>query len=422
METDQPPRPSANRNLVVLFAVSALIGVGAAVYEVGLPLYFRELGMTWTHMGWVYGAAAAVTFAIRVGLGAWSDRAGRKIAYVVALGGAGLATLATPFFRSVLVQGAIRSVADPTIKAREALHSVLLYEDSPSRFRGVFSRTRGVEFAFHVVGLLAAAWFLARMAGVDGANPLRWIFMGAASMLLMSGWLFAFLYAERPAGDGPRPRLAWGDLLRPRLSRPMWILTASNFVFLFGVFISHCFALQLFFTEKYGAEPGDIFVIGALHRVACAIPLLLVGQVFRSHLKRWLMLFLVLEGVFIALPGFLPAGDTLHVLGLALPGLWTAVAVWLVHDLLGMGVWLPLQQELMQRHSRPESRGKDVSLAQSIAATGAILAPFVAGRLREWPGLDPALTVNFPFIFSGLGVMLSALVLIPLPGDGPKDG
>ena len=409
------PNRTTVRNLATLFAVSALIGVGASIYEVALPLYFNRLGMSWANMGWIYGAAAAITFVIRVGLGMWSDRAGRKVVYVLTLFSSGLATLATPMIHAMVPQALLRSVADPSIKAREEMHSVLLYEDSPKRFRRVFGQTRGVEYVFHVVGLLASAWFLARMAGFGEDVALFWIFVAASVTLLASGAVFMLLYRERPRREFDKSRVSWSDLLRPRLSRPMWILTASNFVFFFGIQVSHCFALQLFFVEKYGASTGDIFILGALHRVGSALPLLFLSHVFHRNLKRWLMFFLVTEGFFVALPGFLPGGETFVVFGLELSAYWTAVTLWLFHDVLGRGLWLPMQQELIQRHSNPASRGKDVSLSQSIATIGAVMAPFVAGWLRDWPGIDRSITVNFPFIFSGIGMVVSALMLIPLP-------
>ena len=402
------------RNYAILFAVSVLIGLGVAVYEVALPLYFKRIGMSWLAMGWVYGAAALVTFVIRVGIGAWSDRVGRKRAYVLSLLATGLATWVTPLFRSFYAQGALRSVAEPTMRVREAMHSVLLYEDSPKRFRRIFSRTRGVEFLFHFLGLLVAAAVVGRLAG-GGSAPETWLFRGAAVVLFAAGIVFALGYRERPTHSPARPRLMWRDLLHPRLPRPMWVMAISNFVFMFGVMISHCFALQLFFKEKYGASDQDIFVIGAFHRLACALPLLFVGHVFRKRLKLWLMLFLVVEGVMVALPGFMRPGSYSFA-GIEVPALWTAVVLWLGHDLLGMGLWLPIQHELLQRHSRPESRGKDISLATALGALGAVGAPFAAGWLRDWPGVADNVAVNLPFIFSGLGVVCSAGVLFFLPG------
>lgn len=403
------------RNLITLVVVSMLIGLGVAVYEVALPLYLKKIHFSWRDMGWIYAAAALATCAVRVGMGAWSDRAGRKRVYVCALLAMGLATLGTPFFSSLLIMIILRSVAEPTTRVREAMHSVLLYEDSPKRFQRIFSRTRGVEFLFHFFGLLAAGWWMAAMLQQRVQSAYAWLLAAAAGVLIVSGVVFAGFYREKRLHARGAAQLAWRDLLHPRLNGPMWVMTASIFVFSAGIGISHCYALQLFFIEKFGASQGDVFTIGALHRLSCAIPLLLVGHVFRRRLKFWLILFLVLEGIFVAVPGFMPAKGVYGIAGWNVSALWMAVGVWLIHDLLGMGVWLPIQHALLQRYSSAASRGKDVSLATALGALGWVLGVFAAGWLREWPGMRKDIAVNLPFIVSGAGVILSALVLLWLP-------
>ena len=403
MEPDLENLSAARRNLLTLFAVSVLVGLGVAIYEVALPLYFKSIGFSWTHMGWVYGASALLALVMRVGMGAWSDRSGRKIVYVLSLAVTAVATALTPAFRGVWPQAALRSVAEPAMRVREAMHATLLYDDCPADFRKHFSRTRGVEFFFHFWGLLGAAWALGALARGGVASPVRWVFLGAAAGLGLAGLVFAVFYRQRAAHAAAGARVTWGDFLRPRLSRPMWILTFSTFIFSFGIGISHCYALQLFFAEKFGASQRDVFVLGALHRLARCIPLLVV------------------EGVFLAAPAFINAGWTGSLMGLPVRALWVAVVLWLIHDLLGMGVWLPIQQELLQRYGGAATRGRDISLSQALGALGGVAAPFVAGWARDRSGLPAGVAINLPFVLSGLGVLLSAAPLLALPdGDGAE--
>ena len=163
--------PEWRRNLTTLFVVSILLGLGGALYEVTLPLFLKRVGLNWMSMGWIYSVAAVATFVIRIGLGTWSDRVGRKAIYVGSLAVTGLATLFTPFFPSLAMQTVLKSITDPTSRVREAMHSVLLYECWPGRFKKVFSRTRGLELVFHFVGLLIAAWILARLAARGAPAP-----------------------------------------------------------------------------------------------------------------------------------------------------------------------------------------------------------------------------------------------------------
>ena len=422
MTTDQPPVTtsgvsSSRRNLITLFAVAVLIGFGGAIYEVALPLFLKQAGLSWRTMGWIYGAGAIVTFLARVALGAWSDRVGRKLIYVWSLLLTGVATTVTPFFAGAWAQAAFKSVTDPLSRVRDAMYSVLLYETWTTGFQRIFSKTRGVEFLFHFVGLLATAGILGWIARQNVGPPHVWAIAAAGILLLVSGVMFAALYRENPLPSPARPIVSWRDLIRLQLTRPMWVLTISFFVFNFGITVSHSFALQLFFQEKYGATDSQIFVIGALHRLSSALTLLFLGHVFRDRLRFWLMLFVVLEGVFLAAPGFLPAAGPYRFGVLVLPALWTAVAVWLAHDFLGMGLWLPIQQILILRHSRPESRGEEISLSTAIAALGCVPAPFVAGWLRAFPGLTGDFAVNLPFIVSGIGVAASAIILLWLPKE-----
>ena len=417
MQPDSGEKAQADRrNLATLFTVSMLIGLGVAVYDTALPLYLKEVGLDWRAMGAIYGVAAVATVLMRVGVGAWSDRVGRKVVYVGSLVATSLATFLTPLFGGAVMQGTLKSVTDPTTRVREAIHSVLLYESWPRTFQRLFSKTRGVEYLCHFLGLLMSAALLGWMvrAGVQG--PQRWFLAGAATLLLLSGLIFAAFFRERPREEAPREALTWRHMVRLRLTRPMWVLTVSNFIFTLGITISHSFALQLFFKEKYGAGDAAIFTLGALHRLSSGLTLLFLGHLFQRKLRNWWMLLLVSEGVFIAAPSFMPPG-TYHIGALALPALWVSVGVWLAHDFMGMGLWLPIQQVLMQRHSRPESRAEEIIVSTALGALGAVPAPFIAGWLRDAAWLESGTALNMPFLASGIGVALSALVLLWLPKE-----
>jgi len=406
------------RNLTTLFVVSILLGLGGAVYEVSLPLFLKRAGLTWMNMGWIYSIAAIVTFVVRIGLGAWSDRVGRKVIYVGSLIVTGAATLLTPFFPTIGMQTVLKSVTDPTSKVREAMHSVLLYECWPGKFKRVFSKTRGLELVFHFVGLLIVAWILTRLALRGVAAPHTAFLIAAAAMFIVSGFILGAWFREGPRHVPDRPAVTWRNFIRLHLTPPMWVLTISIFVFTASVTISHCFVLQLFFQEKYGASDADIFAIGAWHRLVPGLTLLFLGHWFHKHMRTWLMVFLISEGIFMAAPGFIPAGGGGLVVGsVVVPMLWVSVGIWLMHDFLGMGLWLPMQQELLQRYSRPDARGEDMSLSTALGALGGVPAPFIAGWLRQLETVPPELALNLPFIVSGIGTALSALILIALPRD-----
>jgi len=99
-------------------------------------------------------------------------------------------------------------------------------------------------------------------------------------------------------------------------------------------------------------------------------------------------------------------GLTLVASGL-IPTFWPATIVWLLHDLVGAGIWVPIQSTLIQQYARENSRGADVAKAMAIAAIGSIFGPILAGYLYP-------ISVDLPFIVGGAIIALSALILLPL--------
>jgi len=97
-------------------------------------------------------------------------------------------------------------------------------------------------------------------------------------------------------------------------------------------------------------------------------------------------------------------------MGGLVPDLTAAAIIWLAHDLFGAGVWIPIQSRLIQKYSRPSTRGRDVTKVFATASLGSVVGPLIAGWVFErWYG--------GPFVISGMVMILSALVLFALPAD-----
>ena len=81
--------------------------------------------------------------------------------------------------------------------------------------------------------------------------------------------------------------------------------------------------------------------------------------------------------------------------------------VWLAHDLIGAGVWVPIQSAFIQKYSREDRRGRDVSKVLALGSLGWIFGPLLAGGIFDrWYG--------GPFVLSGAIMILSAFVLFAL--------
>jgi predicted MFS family arabinose efflux permease len=158
--------------------------------------------------------------------------------------------------------------------------------------------------------------------------------------------------------------------------------------------------LQLYWTERFDVGTGTVGILLMLHRVAMGVPLFFVGLAIKRRLKESFIIFLVLEGIALCVTVFVPS---------FLP----AALIWLIHDLFGAGIWLPVQSALIQRFSREQSRGRDLSLVFAVQSLGWIFGPVIAGSVfRHWLG--------GPYFLSGVLIILAGLVLLPLPGDDRK--
>jgi len=396
----RPDPPHRVPNVALLTAVSALLGLALAVYDNVLPLYLEDVHVSFENMGWIFSAAALVACVVRIGAGAWSDRVGRKAVYSLSLLVQAVTTLATPLTASAWLQGVLKSLRDPALNIRETLHSVLLFEGSRKGFIGAFGRTRGVEYLSRCVGLLLAAGGFAWLQAAGVAHPAGWMIFGSGLLLVISTGVFTTGYREHGFTPAPAVRLKWSDLVRPRLNRRLWVLSVAEFVFCIGLSCSHCFAMQHFFLKRFGVSAAGLLVIMALHRFFFAAPLLVVHRVVKRRLKRTYLALLVIEGVLIAVPGYLHA-------------LAPAVAVWLLHDFFGAGLWLPAQHALLQEASDPGRRGKQVSLALALGSLGRVLGPLLAGYLIALqPAVGTDLAFALPFIVGGALVASAALIVV----------
>lgn len=396
--TDSPKPP---RNFMIIVVVSAILGFSLAIYENVLPLYLADIDISRRAMGLIFGAGAFTMYIVRIYAGAWSDRVGRKVVYSSSLLIQGLAGVITPMTAGVGLQALLKGVREPSMRVRETMHSVLLYEHSHSGFIDAFGKSRGIEFLCMFFGLVIAAFGFGFLRQRGFSNPSA-IFLTASGILaLIAAAVFILGYREQGFVATPGSKITLKDIFRPTLNRELWIMTVAEFVFMIGLSCTHSFAMQLFFREKFGASDTAVLIIMALHRLSYAIPLLLAGRFIKSNLKQIYVSMVALEGIFIAVPGFIN-------------NLFWAAGIWLLHDFLGAGVWAPVQQALLQKYSDPSIRGKQVSLVLAIGSIGMILGPLMAGflsNLHTTGVVTHETAISLPFIVGGMLVSCKALIL-----------
>ncbi len=402
--TDSVPSKESrhfSHNFKILIAVSATLGLAIAIYENVLPLYLTQINLSLPVIGWIFAAAALCTYLFRVGAGAWSDRAGPKVVYGLMLVAQGVASLFTPLTHSIIGQGILKCIREPAVRTRETIHAILLYEESDHKFLHLFGRSRGVEYVFQFLGLLLASVGVGMMAKRGVGHPLELLIFASAVLLFISSFLFIGGFRATPRAETLNGSVTLRDILHPKLSRELWILTASEFVFNIGLSCSHSFMMPVFFSEKYGASASMTLLIMALHRLSIALPMFFAARLVAERLKRVYVIFVFAEGALIAAPGFIP-------------WLAPAAAVWLFHDFFGAGIWMPAQQALIQKHSDPAARGKQVGMVLAIGYLGTVVGNVLAGYLAGMTVVSHSMAISLPFIVGGALVAATAFLVARL--------
>jgi MFS family permease len=382
-----------NRNVATLLAVSVLFGASVGIYEFVLPFYLREQGISFQAMGFIFAVASAAILVARVGIGSLSDVWGRKIFYSVALAAASGSQWLTSLSSQVLGQTLLKTVRDTAFATREIMHPIVLFEESERRFLDLIGKTRGLEYLFQAGGTITAGLTIAAI-GTGGNLKLAGVLAGLAFVV------FAAAFRERPmpirlAGISLREVMGLGGL-----PRNLKVIAASSFIFTLGLSSSHSFIMPLFFAGRFGMSQGTVAWIMFGHRLTIALPMLVVGQLPIRNYKASYILTMVIEGVAVGAAALIP--------GAAL-----ATGVWLLHDLIGAGIWAPIQNTIVQQYSRPEARGLDVGRVAAIGLVGAIFGPFIAGYLAQ-------VRIWWPFLVSGALMALSAAPLAALRLEAPQ--
>jgi len=387
-----------NRNVRTVLAVSAIFGATAGMYDFVLPYYLKERGLSFESMGMIFAVAAGGMLGLRVVMGNLADRWGRKLFYGMSLAGTAVAMALTPTSASVLGLGVLKTVREAMSLTRDTLHPVILYEESRGKFMSLMGKTRGWEFMFQAVGTVISGLTLTRLH--TGGNLLLAAGMTAAGFLV-----FWSLFTEGWAPHQKITPTTLRNLLSLSIHRNLKIITISVFIFNVGMTTSHCFIMPLFFSEKFHVSMQTVAWVMVGHRVTIALPLLLVGTMMLRNLKGAYIVALVLEGAIQASAALVPHFG------------W-ATGVWLLHDFLGAGVWIPVQNLIIQEYTRPESRALEVGKILAFGGIGTIIGPFLAGYLSQ------RVSISAPFFVSGIGMILCVIPLLWLkldPGLGRDD-
>lgn len=377
-----------DRNIKILLFISILFGLSLGIYEFVLPFYLKDRGISFTSMGIIFSLSSIAMFFIRIHAGQLADIHGRKIFYSLALLGSGIANLFTPFTIRILLLTILKSLREACAMVHESIHAVVLFELSRKRFLDFIAKTTGAQWVFQGLG--------AGLAGLLLWFGYRNTFLFTAGLLFFAFLLFTFFFQEPEIQRTQKINIPIIKLYALDFSRPLMIITLSNFTFMIGMGCSHSFVMPLFFTDKFQASREIVSIIMALHRLVLGAPMIFAAWFIKEgmNLKRLYIWFVFIEGLALSACALIP-------------NFIIATTVWLAHDYVGAAFWGPVQKTLIQQYSCPESRAYDVSKVASFSTLGWIIGPIIAGFLSP-------LSISAPFFVSGIIMMISVLMLIPL--------
>ncbi|MFB3880437.1 MAG: MFS transporter [Armatimonadota bacterium] len=395
---DSRLRLAVNRNVKTVLAVSILFGMSTGIYEFVLPFYLKERGLSYEQMGVVFAIAAAGMLGLRIVMGRLADLWGRKPFYGLALGGTGVAMWLTSLSASLLGQVVLKTVREAMLLTRDTLHPVVLYEESRGKFMSFLGKTRGFEFLFQAAGTIISGLTLSGAVvlgvvlpalGTGGNLRLAALLTGAAFLIFWLAFRESWGAHQRVGSRG------LGELLSFDLHRNLKVIAISVLIFNIGLTTSHSFVMMLYFPDKFGVSKQLVSTVMVGHRLTIALPLLLAGTLVTRNLKAVYIWTLAAEGAVIAASAMIPS-------------FYGAAGVWLLHDLIGAGVWTPIQSLIIQEHTRPETRALEMGKVLAFGGIGTILGPLLSGFLYQRIG------VNAPFIASGVLMIVAAAALTPL--------
>jgi MFS family permease len=209
-----------NRNAVGMTVTSFCADLGYEMVSAVLPGFLTSIGVAAAALGWIEGAADALSSFVKLGAGWYSDRVGHRKP-IVALGyflsGTMLALFAAAVSWPLVLAGRLAAWFGKGI--RGPLRDAMLSDSTPPEARGrVFGMHRAGDTAGAVLGPLFGVWLLSVLPRPNPSAPFRVIFLISVIPGLLSVASIVFLVREK-RGPGHR-RPLWssiGNLPRPYL-------------------------------------------------------------------------------------------------------------------------------------------------------------------------------------------------------------
>ncbi|HJT88248.1 MAG TPA: MFS transporter, partial [Bryobacteraceae bacterium] len=207
-----------NRNVLGMTITSFFGDLGYETVSAVLPGFLAAIGLPALALGWIEGAADALSSFVKLASGWYSDRVGHRKPIVVLgylLSGTALSVFAAAVSWPLILAG--RLVAWFGRGIRGPLRDAMLSDSTRPETRGrVFGLHRAGDTAGSVLGPLLGFWLLSVLPHPDRAAAYRTVFLLSLVPGLLSAASMAFLVREvRSTGGTHKLWKAVRELPRP---------------------------------------------------------------------------------------------------------------------------------------------------------------------------------------------------------------
>jgi len=381
----QIPSYQPKRLAIWAFYSSTFLYWGALyVYSPILSVYAESLGASFTIVGMVVGAYGCVQMLLRIPLGIWSDRLGRRHPFIYAghffnlVGCLGLAMAPSAMY--LMVFRGVLGISASTWVVFTVLYASYFPPDKTPKAMGVLSAINGIS-------LIVVNWLGGQIA--QGWGMVATFYAGAGLAVLGLG-ATAPIKEQRVNRNPPTLRQIWRIMTHPAL-----MITASITALNHYAFWATTFSFIPLYADALGASKLTLGVIS----VISLVPYTLTALVNHRFAQRLGENRTVSLGMFVmaAMMFAVPLIDNVPLLAIS-----QGVSGF------GRGIVYPLLMGLSIREISGEDRATAMGVFQAIYAIGMFSGPMTAGAFADAVGLSGA------FIISGMVSFIAALAALVL--------
>jgi len=370
-------------NLKAVFLSLALSAFVEGLFNFVTPFYLASQGISFFNIGVIFSISALAMVLLRISFGGYTDIRGRKTLFASAFLLQSFSSALFPFARSVLHATPVKILYDLSLSVKTSLKSTIVFENARETYHRMIAWLSGLELLMMALVNFAAAAILSFFT-FTGSYFLMAVFQIAAFFAIL------FVYKEKSRARRKRS-VSFKDMYGLHLKRNMWVLMFAMAFYTVGFSLSHGFVEPLFWEGKYALPKPYIGLVIGLHRLSLALPLFVTGSlVQRLDMKKAYIFSSLTLALLITPMGFID-------------NVYLAVMIWLLHDLLGGSIQIPVGQILTQLNARDVNRGRDTNTMQLLSGLASVVAPSLSGAL---------ITINWDLIFIVGGLLIFAAPLI----------